>query len=495
MPHGARPPAAPSRVPRARQNPNMGTAPAQRLARAALWDGCSQDARGMLAARSRGTMLTGCSLHAAAGCSWRAATLGTPRRAGHPCFGAGTNCSPLTLHGPTKALGGPQQRALVVTPQLAHTSPSATANPTPPFARGSPERCPPRGGVRCSPILCSSGQLPCAHRSCRLCRSKHGDTWFLGTSGSPRSLPGQSWPRSRPRGRTLLAPWPLLPGGSAPAPASAAPAPSSPAGGRGVPQGQSLQGRIHVPCWKPRAAQHTEKLQFPDTDTHPPAHNNSPPRPTPAHPRDLLEPLGSRVAPISQTPPRAPPAWPPRIWSCPPQAANATVPHVLPHGWGAPRAPHLPHRPHNPGAVPAGAPHAWRGRRARHGARLLQHPQPQLGAGCPVPRPHSPALGHRSAPPSPPASRPRGPQLQAGSAGTAGLPGQPFRRLRATGRSGEQLFPSKMSAACAGQPAPGCWQLPLPLLPAWCPPWGGWHPRHAPHRCQAQPLPTVGWRG
>lgn len=236
MPHGARPPAAPSRVPRARQNPNMGTAPAQGLARAALRDGCSQDARRMLAARSHGMMLTGCSLHAAAGRSRRAATLGTPRWAGHPCFGAGTECIPLALQGPSRALGGPQQRGLVVTSNWHIPAPPLRRIPRCPLPGGLRSGVPPGQGDCAPPILGSSGQLPCARCGCRLCRSKHGDTWFLGTSGSPRSLPGQSWPRSRPHGRTLLTPWPVLPGGAAPAPA--APWGDTVSPGRTVPPGQ-----------------------------------------------------------------------------------------------------------------------------------------------------------------------------------------------------------------------------------------------------------------
>lgn len=67
-----------------------------------------------------------------------------------------------------------------------------------------------------------------------------------------------------------------------------------------------------------------------------------------------------------------------------------------------------PAGPATPGPSQPGLPVLGGAGRARHGARLLRHPQPQLGAGCPVPRPHSPVLRHRSAPPSPPASRPRG---------------------------------------------------------------------------------------
>lgn len=82
---------------------------------------------------------------------------------------------------------------------------------------GSPQRrCRGRGAALGS----AEGPAPAAVNT---------DTWFPGTSGNPRSLPGQSRPRLWPQGRTLH-PTAVPPRGSAAGPAGAAPAPGRPGG-------------------------------------------------------------------------------------------------------------------------------------------------------------------------------------------------------------------------------------------------------------------------
>lgn len=206
-----------------------------------------------------------------------------------------------------------------------------------------------------------------------------------------------------------------------------------------------------------------------------------------------------RGGPSQLSPPGAAPAQPPRLARgiCAPRPAlprgdtkgsartqrgpEPTGSHSLPtHKFGVSDEP--------PGPVPAFS--MAPDRQQRLGARpvaVLTGVSAALPAAAPPPRG---------------AARPR---LRAGAAGAAGLPLRPFRRLRATGRSREQLFPSKMSAACAvGQrraPAassaaactarPGArGRCPLLLNPTaghGLSPWGRAHPPHGAPTPGGQP--------
>lgn len=443
MPHRVRLAVAPSHVPQAQQSPNTGST------------------RPGAGARSHG-MLRGCSLQAAEGSPVQGMSL----QAGHPCPGAGTvpDCSPLTSPVPCRAGQGPGARK---SPGEATAKGSVRSPPSPPratplprllhqpfpaalLAWGSPAWCPP--GDR-SLVRGTSSSTPHPPRRPPPAAVNTQTRGFSAPPGArDRFQVRAGLARGRRTGPCAAHGWGLWS------------CPSQPWHGVSCipherqPQAGSLQSRIQPPGMAPG---------------------------DPLEPRAAGSPLRALLAQLP-SPMRLP------TMSCPTPVGHRAL-HTHPMG---PAAPGLSQTGAAPNTAGAAEP------RAQHGSQLLaQEPQPQLRAGCPVPRPHSPGAGHCSAPHTTPASRSRG------SSATA--PGRHsrhsrtarrlFHRLRATGRSREQLFPSKMSAACAGQPAPSCRQLPPSLLHAWCPlRERGWHPLRAqPHtlaqcQLQAQPLPTAG---
>lgn len=119
-------------------------------------------------------MLAGCSQYMAAGClrgSHIMLATHNPSRDGPRAHtSTPTDCSPrppMRPEEPGKALGGHTKRRWLLLPHVAPL----------------PQQC------------------PCASHS------KHTDTWFPSTSGSPRSLPGQKWPHRWPQGWTPRTPW------------------------------------------------------------------------------------------------------------------------------------------------------------------------------------------------------------------------------------------------------------------------------------------------
>ena len=374
MPHRVRPAVAPSHVPQARQSPNTGSARPGAGARTAA--GCSQDAHCTQLWDARGAQPPWGPPH---GQDTPALALAWPLTAA-PCSvpcpaGPGRIQGPGRSQGPGKALGGPRQRALAVTPPtpayLPHTAPPPwwlLHYPLPGalLARGvSGAASSPGQGHGASPqhwAPAGSSPAPTAAASSR--RSKHTDTWFLGTSGSPRSLPGQSQPHSRPQGRTLHTPQPVLLGGSGPAPASAAPAPRQPRWeGTLCPPRRAAPSRLLLgQDLAPSRAPGTAVLA---ADSSRLAHRRAPvpptqtpaPLPTPAHPRGPAGVPGHPTAPLSWTSAEGSASSAPlalaRGPACRRQRASLRT-TSRPAAGGAQRAPHPPDGPCSPRAIPAG---------------------------------------------------------------------------------------------------------------------------------------------
>nr|XP_021388615.1 collagen alpha-1(I) chain-like [Lonchura striata domestica] len=192
-----------------------------------------------------------------------------------------------------------------------------------------------------------------------------------------------------------------------------------------------------------------------------------------------LPPSGSAAAPAALPLPPAGPArgsWPAALQAGrlharslpgkirPPGAVEVTAGSGRSAGRRAPVSPaHTASRP-SAGPVRTGSPRS-RGRSAPHSPRS----GPALASGPGTAR-------HGTA------------RLGSARGGHSRAPGRPLGWLRTTGRSREQLFPSKMSGACAGQPAPDCRQPPLPR----CLRGARSAPRTSPGPQQAQPPSSAG---